>query len=148
MHTLALAHERDERLQRLAGKADRVLVDAPCTGLGTLRRQPDLMWRQRPADVAHQAELQGRILAAAARLLKPGGRLVYATCSLLRVENEAIAEAFSLAEREFELLPAAPILARAGVEGAYRLCHCPYLRLWPHRHGCDGFFAAVWERRD
>lgn len=147
VHTLALAHERDERLQRLAGKADRVLVDAPCTGLGTLRRQPDLMWRQRPADVAQQAELQGRILAAAARLLKPGGRLVYATCSLLRAENEAIAEAFSLAEREFELLPAAPILARAGVEGAQGLCRGPYLRLWPHRHGCDGFFAAVWQRR-
>jgi len=147
VHTLALAHERDERLQRLAGKADRVLVDAPCTGLGTLRRQPDLMWRQRPADVAQQAELQGRILAAAARLLKPGGRLVYATCSLLRAENEAIAEAFSQAEREFELLPAAPILARAGVEAADSLCHGPYLRLWPHRHGCDGFFAAVWERR-
>jgi len=91
--------------------------------------------------------LQGRILAAAARLLKPGGRLVYATCSLLRAENEAIAEAFSLAEREFELLPAAPILARAGVEGAQGLCHGPYLRLWPHRHGCDGFFAAVWQRR-
>jgi len=147
VHTLALAHERDERLQRLAGKADRVLVDAPCSGLGTLRRQPDLMWRQRPAEVAQQAELQGRILAAAARLLKPGGRLVYATCSLLRAENEAIAEAFSQAEREFELLPAAAILARAGVEAADSLCHGPYLRLWPHRHGCDGFFAAVWQRR-
>jgi len=146
VHTLALAHERDQRLQRLAGKADRVLVDAPCSGLGTLRRQPDLMWRQNPAEVARLAELQGRILAAAARLLKPGARLVYATCSLLRAENEAIAEAFSQAEPEFEALPAAPILERAGVGEADRLCLGPYLRLWPHRHGCDGFFAAVWQR--
>ena len=148
VHTLALAHEHDQRLQRLAGKADRVLVDAPCTGLGTLRRQPDLMWRQSPADVLRLAELQGRILAAAARLLKPGGRLVYATCSLLRAENEAVATAFDQAEPGFEALPAAPILARCGVEDAERLCHGPYLRLWPHRHGCDGFFAAVWQRRD
>jgi 16S rRNA (cytosine967-C5)-methyltransferase len=148
VHTLALAHEHDQRLQRLAGKADRVLVDAPCTGLGTLRRQPDLMWRQSPADVARLAELQGRILTAAARLLKPGGRLVYATCSLLRAENEAVAAAFEQAEPGFEALPAASILARCGVAGAQRLCHGPYLRLWPHRHGCDGFFAAIWQRRD
>jgi 16S rRNA (cytosine967-C5)-methyltransferase len=105
------------------------------------------MWRQSPADVARLAELQGRILAAAARLLKPGGRLVYATCSLLRAENEAVAAAFDQAEPGFEALPAAPILARCGVEGAQQLCHGPYLRLWPHRHGCDGFFAAVWQRR-
>jgi 16S rRNA (cytosine967-C5)-methyltransferase len=104
VHPVAIAHERDERIKRLAGKIDRVLVDAPCSGLGTLRRSPDLKWRQTPATVAAQAELQLAILHSAARLLKPGGRLVYATCSLLLEENEQIAEAFSAAHPEFALL--------------------------------------------
>src|SRR5690606_18403360 len=102
VHPVAIAHERDERIKRLAGKIDRVLVDAPCSGLGTLRRSPDLKWRQTPQTVAAQAALQQAILASAARLLKPGGRLVYATCSLLRDENEVIAEAFTAAHPDFE----------------------------------------------
>ena len=95
VHASAIAHEDDERLQRWVGKFDRVLVDAPCSGLGTLRRQPDLKWRQSPATVAAMAQRQAAILRAAARLLKPGGRLVYATCSPLLEENEAVAGAFS-----------------------------------------------------
>ena len=91
VHPVAIAHERDDRIKRLAGKIDRVLVDAPCSGLGTLRRSPDLKWRQNPDTVAAQAQLQTAILASAARLLKPGGRLVYATCSLLPAVNEAVA---------------------------------------------------------
>ena len=84
VHPVQIAHERDERIKRLAGKIDRVLVDAPCSGLGTLRRNPDLKWRQSPQAVAELQAKQAAILASAARLLKPGGRLVYATCSLLR----------------------------------------------------------------
>jgi 16S rRNA C967 or C1407 C5-methylase (RsmB/RsmF family) len=95
----AIAHERDERIKRLAGKIDRVLVDAPCSGLGTLRRNPDLKWRQSPQAVQELVAKQTAILDSAARLLKPGGRLVYATCSLLPQENEAIAEAFTAATR-------------------------------------------------
>ncbi len=147
VHPMAIAHERDARLDRLAGKIDRVLVDAPCSGLGTLRRSPDLKWRQDEAGIAAIAELQGRILASAARLVKPGGRLVYATCSLLRQENEAVAEAFSAAQRDFVPLPAAELLERAGVESAASLVRGDFLRLWPQRHGSDGFFAAVWQRR-
>jgi 16S rRNA (cytosine967-C5)-methyltransferase len=143
-----IAHERDDRIKRLAGKIDRVLVDAPCSGLGTLRRNPDLKWRQSPQSVEELVVKQAAILASAARLLKPGGRLVYATCSLLEAENEAIALAFSAASaREFAPLPAADALARAHVTDAESLVRGDFLRLWPHRHGTDGFFAAVWERR-
>ena len=143
-----IAHERDDRVKRLAGKLDRVLVDAPCSGLGTLRRNPDLKWRQTPQSVAELQVKQAAILASAARLLKPGGRLVYATCSLLDVENEGIAQAFT-AERtaDFKVMPAAEALAKAHVSEPESLVRGDYLRLWPHVHATDGFFAAVWERR-
>ena len=142
-----IAHERDERIKRLAGKLDRVLVDAPCTGLGTLRRNPDLKWRQTPQAVLELGVKQAAILASAARLVKPGGRLVYATCSLLEAENEVIAQAFTAAnEAQFKVMPALDALNRAHVGAAETLVRGDYLRLWPHQHATDGFFAAVWER--
>lgn len=148
VHPVAIAHERDERIKRLAGKMDRVLVDAPCSGLGTLRRNPDLKWRQSPADVAELAIKQQAILASSARLVKPGGRLVYATCSLLAEENEAVARAFGAAQPGFAPLPVAELLAGLKVARAAALCSDDgrFLRLWPHRHGTDGFFAAAWQR--
>lgn len=139
VYPVQIAHERDERVKRLSGKLDRVLVDAPCSGLGTLRRNPDLKWRQSPETVSALTGQQQSILASAARLVKPGGRLVYATCSLLREENEAVAEAFETAQPAFRRLDAAACVDPA-------LCEAGFLRLWPHRHGSDGFFAAVWER--
>jgi 16S rRNA (cytosine967-C5)-methyltransferase len=152
VHPAAIAHERDDRVKRLAGKIDRVLVDAPCSGLGTLRRNPDLKWRQSPQSVLELVAKQTAILQSAARLLKPGGRLVYATCSVLPEENEAIAEAFSAANPDFLPVDAGQILTELKVEGASGLCAggelgIKYLRLWPHRHGTDGFFAAIWVRR-
>ncbi|PPE68626.1 RsmB/NOP family class I SAM-dependent RNA methyltransferase [Caldimonas thermodepolymerans] len=147
VYPVQIAHERDERIKRLAGKIDRVLVDAPCSGLGTLRRNPDLKWRQSPQAVAELRDKQQAILASAARLVKPGGRLIYATCSLLEDENERIAEAFAESHRDFAPLPAAAVLEQAKVADAQQLVTGPYLRLWPHRHATDGFFAAVWERR-
>ena len=152
VHPAAIAHERDDRIKRLAGKIDRVLVDAPCSGLGTLRRNPDLKWRQSPKSVEELKVKQAAILQSAARLVKPGGRLVYATCSVLPEENEAIAEAFGAANPEFELQDAAELLAGLKVAGAEALCAggeggTRYLRLWPHRHATDGFFAAVWNRK-
>ncbi|MEO7150281.1 MAG: RsmB/NOP family class I SAM-dependent RNA methyltransferase [Burkholderiaceae bacterium] len=143
-----IAHERDDRIKRLAGKIDRVLVDAPCSGLGTLRRNPDLKWRQTPQGIDEMRVKQGLILASAARLVKSGGRLVYATCSLLESENEDIAQAFGEASADqFERLPAADALAKAHVAQAETLVRDDFLRLWPHRHGTDGFFAALWQRR-
>ena len=149
VHPVAIAHERDERIKRLAGKMDRVLVDAPCSGLGTLRRNPDLKWRQSPQDVQELALKQQAILQSAARLLKPGGRLVYATCSVLPQENEQVAEAFGAAHPDFEPCNVAELLAALKVPHAADLCNAEgrFLRLWPHRHGTDGFFAAVWQRR-
>ncbi|HMC16158.1 MAG TPA: RsmB/NOP family class I SAM-dependent RNA methyltransferase [Albitalea sp.] len=148
VYPVQIAHERDERIKRLAGKIDRVLVDAPCSGLGTLRRNPDMKWRQSPQAVEELREKQAAILASAARLLKPGGRLVYATCSLLEDENEAVAQAFSEAHaREFAPVPAAVALEKAHAGSPETLVRGDFMRLWPHRHATDGFFAAVWERR-
>jgi len=145
----AIANERDERVKRLAGKIDRVIVDAPCSGLGTLRRNPDLKWRQSPESVTEMNAKQASILVAAAKLLKPGGRLVYATCSVLPSENEDIAEAFTAAHPAMQPLAASEVLTRLKIEGAVSLCSGgeqggQYLRLWPHRHATDGFFAAAW----
>lgn len=133
-----LASENDTRVKRLAGKLDRVLVDAPCSGLGTVRRNPDLKFRQSPESVAELTQKQAAILRSAARLLKPGGRLVYATCSLLSEENEAVVETL-LAEGGFTLLPVNEILAQGKID----LDTGPMLKMSPSMHGTDGFFAAV-----
>ena len=150
VHPAAIAHERDDRVKRLAGKIDRVLVDAPCSGLGTLRRNPDLKWRQSPRAVEELVAKQTSILQSAARLVKPGGRLVYATCSVLPQENEAIAEAFGQANPDFVPQQAAELLTQLKVPDAASLCSRSdgrYVRLWPHEHETDGFFAAVWTRK-
>jgi len=151
VHPAALAHERDDRVKRLAGKIDRVLVDAPCSGLGTLRRNPDLKWRQGLQAMQEMAVKQTAILDSAARMVKAGGRLVYATCSVLPQENEAIAQAFSAAHPDFMPLPVAGLLESLKVPQAATLCAggaagADYLRLWPHLHATDGFFAAVWQK--
>jgi 16S rRNA (cytosine967-C5)-methyltransferase len=142
IHSLALSGENDARAKRLAAKLERVLVDAPCSGFGTLRRNPDLKWRHEASAVRELAAKQRRILAAAARLVKPGGRLLYATCSILRDENEAVADEFQATNGEFRPLSCAVLLAeqRIALDTGERL------RLWPHIHGTDGFFAAAWER--
>jgi len=142
VHPVRIEHERDAKIKRLAGKADRVLVDAPCSGLGTLRRNPDLKWRQGHESVAELTVKQGNILAAAATLVRPGGRLVYATCSLLTAENEAVVDAFLAAHSNFSLVPASTVLARQGVTLAGDM-----LRVLPHRQHTDGFFAAAMERQ-
>jgi 16S rRNA (cytosine967-C5)-methyltransferase len=137
-----IAHENDSKLKRLAGKIDRVLVDAPCSGLGTLRRNPDLKFRQSPQSIAELTQKQTSILAAASKLLKPGGRLVYATCSLLPEENRAIVDAFLASHPEFTLRNAEEVLAQQKI--AIEVGEC--LQLFPQVHGTDGFFAAVLER--
>lgn len=142
LHAQLIASENDQKLKRLNGKFDRVLVDAPCTGLGTLRRNPDLKWRQTPEDLAELTTKQAAILARAAKLVKTGGRLIYSTCSLLRDENEQIAEQFLSAHPDFKLLNAAEILSQQQIS----LDTGTYLKLLPHLHKTDGFFAAVFEK--
>ena len=139
---MLIAHENDLKVKRLAGKIDRVLVDAPCSGLGTLRRSPDLKFRQSPGSIEEFTRKQAAILASASRLLKKGGRLVYATCSILPEENQLIVQAFLAAHPDFVLHPAGEVLRQQKIA----LEMGDYLELRPHLHGTDGFFAAVLER--
>jgi 16S rRNA (cytosine967-C5)-methyltransferase len=142
IHPQQIDSETDARIGRLDAKIDRVLVDAPCSGFGTLRRNPDLKWRHNAESIAQMARKQTAILQSAARLLKPGGRLVYATCSLLREENEQIVEPFLDRNPGFALIPAHDVLRSQNIE----LDTGAYFRVFPHTHGMDGFFAAVMER--
>lgn len=144
LNAQSISSENDPKLKRLNGKFDRVLVDAPCTGLGTLRRNPDLKWRQTPQDLAELTVKQANILARAAKLTKTGGRLIYSTCSLLSDENEQIAENFLASHPDFKLLNAAEILSQQQIN----LDTGNYLKLLPHLHHTDGFFAAVFEKVD
>ena len=143
VHPVQIAHERDAKVKRLAGKIDRVLVDAPCSGMGTLRRNPDVKWRQKEEAILEMQEKQIGILDGAARLLKGGGRLVYATCSLLEEENQRVAENFLATHPEFDLVPMSTVLAEQKIP----LEMGDYLVLLPHIHQTDGFFAAVFERK-
>ncbi|MGE5586971.1 MAG: 16S rRNA (cytosine(967)-C(5))-methyltransferase RsmB [Clostridia bacterium] len=120
---------------------DRALVDPPCTGTGVLRRRPDLRWRRRPHDIADLAEIQARLLAAAAALVKPGGVVVYSTCSIEPEENAGIVESFIGGHPNFSLEPAGPYLPREFAR-AFPEQGLPYVETLPHVHEMDGFFIA------
>lgn len=150
VHPMWIDSEKDPRIKRLAGKIDRVLVDAPCSGLGTLRRNPDLKWRQTPAEIAKLLATQQSILESAARLLKPGGRLVYATCSLLDQENQGVVNYFLEKHPDFELLSAKAVLGQHFLHDGIPLGTSkdkPWWQLWPSKHGTDGFFGAILQRK-
>ena len=144
LHPHLLRSENDPKVKRLAGKIDRVLVDAPCTGLGTLRRNPDLKWRQSPGALEVLRHKQSSILNAAAGLVKRGGRLVYATCSLLQEENEDVVEHFLTNHPDFRPLDCGEILRHQGID----VTMPEHMRLWPHVHQTDGFFGAAFERSE
>ncbi len=137
--------EGDKSVKRLAGKADRVLVDAPCSGTGTWRRNPDAKWRYGPDDLAALKETQRAILERAASLVKPGGCLIYVTCSVLRAENEAVVEGFLEETVSYRRVPIGEVWAET-IPGIACPSPDPYLTLAPHRDGTDGFFVAVLER--
>jgi 16S rRNA (cytosine967-C5)-methyltransferase len=134
--------------KRRAGTFDRVLIDAPCTGTGTWRRNPDARQRLAEHDLAELVAKQAAILAAAARLVRAGGRLVYATCSLLPEENEAQVDAFLAANSDFAVVPLAWAWAEAASLAGDPPCAGWYLRLTPLQHGTDGFFGAVLQRTE
>jgi len=136
-----LEGEGDKWLKRQKGSFDRVLVDAPCSGTGTWRRNPDAKWRSTEQGLTELVALQGKILNQAAGLVKPGGRVVYATCSLLPEENEAQIEAFLAAHADFTRLPVTEVWGET--IGTPCPVSGPYLRLTPAGHNTDGFFAAV-----
>jgi 16S rRNA (cytosine967-C5)-methyltransferase len=135
-----------EEVEALVGRAERVLADVPCSGVGALRRNPEARWRLTEEDRARLCDQQLAIARRSARLVAPGGRLVYATCTILRDENEAQVEKLLAAEPDFE--PMSPIeiwgreRAQPLVDESER-----FLKLLPHRHDTDGFFAAVLRRR-
>ena len=145
VHPIAIRNEKDNRVKRLQGKFDRVLIDAPCSGTGTFRRNPDLKWRLSPAVMDRINDIQKNILEEASKLVKAGGRLVYATCSMIRRENQDVVEAFLAAHPEWHLVPALEVLAQQGItfdpEAAKRFGD--YFQMLPHVHNTDGFFAAV-----
>lgn len=128
----------------LEGRADRVLVDAPCSGLGAWRRRPESRLRLTPETLAEDCARQLDLLRWGARLVKPGGRLIYATCSLLPAENDDIVAAFLQAGSGFRVLPVAEVWAEA--IGTDCPVETPFLLLTPARHGTDGFFVAVLRR--
>ena len=137
-----IMHENDTKVKRLRGKFDRVLVDAPCTGLGTLRRNPDLKWNHSLESLEELNHKQKLIINAASKLCKIGAQLVYATCSLLKQENENIVENFLLENRNFRLLSPDSILIKYDIS----FKSDQYLKLRPDEHKTDGFFAAILER--
>jgi 16S rRNA (cytosine967-C5)-methyltransferase len=133
-----VVHDATCDLPFLEASFDRVLLDAPCSGTGTLRRNPEIRWRIRAADIAELASKQKRILANAAKMVRPGGTLLYSTCSLETDENETVAEHFIKEHAEFnQLRPdvAPELLTESGA-----------IRSWPHRQDVDGFFMVVFRR--
>ncbi len=136
-------------LKRQKGAFDRVLVDAPCTGTGTWRRNPDGRWTLKPEDLAELVPKQAAILDAASKLVKPGGGLIYATCSVLPAENERQIEAFLERHPEFTAVPVLDLWQDViGTEPPSQIGESPYLRLSPLKHGTDGFFAAALVREE
>ncbi|MCY1076482.1 RsmB/NOP family class I SAM-dependent RNA methyltransferase [Archangium lansingense] len=132
--------EADEAIAPLKGKADRVLVDAPCSGTGTFRRKPDARYRLTPEMLADHVARQKRLLERFSQLVKPGGRLIYGTCSILRQENEEVVQDFLSKHPDYSVRPVAEEL---GPELGAKVGPGPFLRLAPHLHGTDGFFGAI-----
>lgn len=137
-----IASENDAKVKRLAGKVDKVFVDAPCLGLGTLRRNPDLKFRQSESGLTEINVKQAEILAAASNLVKPGGMLVYATCSILRAENQNIIEGFLTKHPEFKIIEVNQVLKNIDLV----LKDQCYLELDPVTHDTDGFFACIMQK--
>ena len=143
VHIQHIASEKDIRIRRLSRKINRVLVDAPCSGLGTLRRNPDLKWRQSPRSIEELKIKQEAILTAAAGMIKPGGRLVYATCSFLPEENQQVVESFQSKNTEFDLLDCSELMEKQNIA----VNTGKFLQLTPNSHHTDGFFAAALQRK-
>lgn len=148
VHNVELRCLEDEKhrkwLRRQKETMDVVLVDAPCSSSGTWRRNPDLRWNQYGPSLEEIKVMQTEILERVADKVKPGGRLVYATCSLFQEENEGQVDNFLATHPEYKVLPVSEALQPLGIKAP---CPDPYLRLFPHDHDTDGFFAAVLQKQ-
>jgi 16S rRNA (cytosine967-C5)-methyltransferase len=133
----------EEVPEDLLGNADNVLIDAPCTGIGTIRRNPGMKWSVTPQMVTELSRKQSGILERYAACVKPNGRLIYATCTIFEEENQQVVEPFLEKHSNFQLMKPADILLRYGLDS---LGNDSYFQLFPHIHGTDGFFAAVMKR--
>ena len=133
-----IVHDATRALPFRNNSFDRVLLDAPCSGTGTLRRNPEIRYRLKEQDIVELSQQQRSMLSNAASVVRPGGRLVYSTCSVEAEENEQVVDAFIASHSEFaKATPAVPkeLITSDG-----------YVRTWPYRDGCDGFFIACLER--
>lgn len=137
----------DRAMKKLYGKFHRVLVDAPCSGTGSWRRNPDVRWSTHAAKLDELTALQSSILERAARFVQPGGRMIYATCSLLPEENDERIEAFLASHKDFQLEDARQIWTKLS-DKPWPCADDQVLRLSPARHGTDGFFAAILRKND
>ena len=137
-----IINENDTKIKRLRNKFDRVLVDAPCTGLGTLRRNPDLKWKHSPESLNELNIKQNLIINSASKLCKVGANLIYATCSILKEENEDIVDNFLLKNKNFRILSPNSIFTKYGIP----LNSDKYIKLTPDEHKTDGFFSVILER--
>ena len=140
--------EADPKLKRLAKKFDRVLVDAPCSGIGTWRRDPDIRQRLNRTNLETMVQMQQKILTAAARLVRPGGRLIYATCSLIPDENEKQIENLLIKRNDYSIVSVKDIWSKLDpkIEKWRGIVNDNMMRLTPHQHGTDGFFISILER--
>ena len=144
--TIRIHHVKEGELpEGLVGTADNVLVDAPCSGLGTIRRNPGMKWTVTPADVQELSVKQSILLDYYAQCVRPLGRLVYATCTMNRAENEEVVERFLSSHQAFEVIEPSVILSRYGLES---IAQEKYFRVSPHLHGTDGFFAVAMRRKE
>ena len=140
--------EADPKLKRLAKKFDRVLVDAPCSGIGTWRRDPDIRQRLNRTNLEAMVQMQQKILTAAARLVRPGGRLIYATCSLIPDENEKQIENLLIKRNDYSIVSVKEIWSKLDpkIKKWHGMVNGKMMRLTPHQHGTDGFFISILER--
>lgn len=138
-HILTLIHDVVGGMPFQEASFDRVLLDAPCSGTGTLRRNPEIRWNIKPGDFENLSSQQSAMLSRAAVLVRPGGRLIYSTCSVETEENEIVVDTFLASQRDFaRTKPGGPVELRTPAGD---------IRTWPHRQGVDGFFVAMLERK-
>ena len=135
-----MAYDASVSLPFTEGSFDRVLLDAPCSGTGTLRHNPEIRWRLQASDIEELAVKQRKILANAAAMVRPGGRLVYSTCSFEPEENEEVISDFLDGQSDFEMAPAGGLAGLCNKTGA--------IRTWPHQDDIDGFFVVTFDRRN